>query len=116
MKAGYIVSKPLADSYRYDLVIDDGKKLRKVQVRTGRLREGSVIFNCFSTHSQRGGGAQTRPYHGEVDFIAVHCPQTGKTYLIPESELAHSQMHLRVDPTVNRQDRHIHWAAQYELP
>jgi len=114
-RSGYIVSKPLGDSHRYDLVIDDGERLSRVQVKTGRLRGGSIRFNCYSSHSHRGGSA-SRSYHGEVDFIAVYCPQTGKAYLTPEAELVNTQMHLRVDPTVNRQDWHIRWATRYELP
>ena len=46
------------------------------------------------------GGVAARPYLGEVDFFAVHCPETGMTYLIPESDLGRTRMHLRVEPTI----------------
>lgn len=110
---GYIVSKPLGDSHRYDLIIDDGETLSRVQVKTGRLVNGSVAFHCYSTHFHRG--ASMRSYRGEVDYIGVYCPQTGESYLVPESEFVESTMHLRVAPTVNRQDRHIRWAERYRL-
>lgn len=105
----------MRDSLRYDLVIDDGTALSRVQVKTGRLRRGAVVSNCYSSHTHRGG-ISARPYFGEVDFIAVWCPQTGTAYLVLEAELVSSRMSLRVDPTVNRQVQKIRWAARYKLP
>ena len=40
IEAGYAVSKPFGENQRYDLVIDDGETLARVQVKTGRLRNG----------------------------------------------------------------------------
>ncbi len=113
-RAGYIVSKPLGDSHRYDLVIDDGEILARVQVKTGRLTSGSIRVACCSTHAHRGG-PKTRSYRGQIDYIGVFCPQTGDSYLVPETEIVDTYMHLRVAPTVNRQDRHIRWASRYKL-
>lgn len=112
-RAGYIVSKPLGDSHRYDLLIDDGETLSRVQVKTGRLAHGLIRVACCSSHAHRGGAA--RSYRGEIEFLGVFCPQTGDVYMVPESEIVDSFMHLRVDPTVNRQDRHIRWASRYKL-
>jgi hypothetical protein len=113
-RAGYIVSKPLGDSHRYDLIIDDGQTLSRVQVKTGRLTDqGAIRVSCCSSHAHRGG--TTRPYRGEIEYIGVFCPQTGEAYLVPESEIVNSYMHLRVAPPVNRQDRHIRWASRYKL-
>jgi hypothetical protein len=112
---GYLVSKPLGDSHRYDLIIDDGEALYRVQVKTGRLgKNGSIRVACCSSHSHRGG-VSTRSYRGEIDYIGVFCPQTGAAYLVPESEIVDSFMHLRVAPTINRQSRNIRWASQYKL-
>jgi hypothetical protein len=113
-RAGHIVSKPLGDSYRYDLIFDDGEKLYRVQVKTGRLYGGSIRFAASSSHFHRGG-VSARTYHGQVDFIGVFCPQTGHVYMVPESEFGNSKMHLRVTPTGNGQDKHIRWASRYRL-
>jgi hypothetical protein len=112
-RAGYIVSKPLGDSHRYDLIIDDGEMLSRVQVKTGRLNLGAIRVSCCSSHRHRGG--TSRSYRGEIEFIGVFCPQTGESYLVPESEIVDTFMHLRVAPTVNRQDRRIRWASRYKL-
>jgi PD-(D/E)XK endonuclease len=42
-EAGYIVSLPLGDGHLYDLVIDDGTRLYRVQCKTARLQAGGVI-------------------------------------------------------------------------
>lgn len=112
-RVGYIVSKPLGDSHRYDLIIDDGQTLSRVQVKTGRLTSGAIRVSCCSSHTHRGGAP--RPYRGQIEYIGVFCPQTGEVYLVPESDIVDSYMHLRVDPTVNRQDRNIRWASRYKL-
>jgi len=114
-RAGYLVSKPLGDSHRYDLIIDDGERLARVQVKTGRLHAGVVKFNCSSSHSHRGGSA-SRAYHGEIEFLAVYCPETGETYLLPEGEIGNTKMHIRITPTTNQQRKNIHWAQTYKLP
>ncbi len=41
-RAGYAVSKPLGENQRYDLIADDGERLHRVQVKTGRVRDGVV--------------------------------------------------------------------------
>jgi hypothetical protein len=112
-RSGYIVSKSLGDSHRYDLIIDDGETLSRVQVKTGRLNLGSIRVSCCSSHRHRG--RTSRSYRGQIEFIGVFCPQTGDSYLVPESEIVDTFMHLRVAPTVNRQDRHIRWASRYKL-
>jgi hypothetical protein len=114
-EAGYFVSKPVGENARYDFIADDGVKLWRIQVKTGRLRRGVVQFNCYSSHAHRGGPG-CRPYFGQVDFIAVYCPQTRKMYLVPESDLVASKAHLRIAPTRNGQSRTVRWAAEYELP
>ena len=42
IEAGYSVSIPFGDNDRYDLVLDTGNKLRRVQCKTGWI-EGDVV-------------------------------------------------------------------------
>jgi hypothetical protein len=111
--AGYLVSRPFGENCRYDLIADDGERLHRVQVKTGRLRNGVIVFNCYSSHAHRGG--PMRPYFGQVEYLAVYCPQNEKVYLLPEQELTASTAHLRVSPTRNNMAKTIRWAAQFEL-
>jgi hypothetical protein len=113
---GYLVSTPFGENHRYDLIADDGERLLRIQVKTGRLMDGFIKFASSSMHyHRRSGKSACRPYFGQIEYLAVFCPQTGKVYLVPESELVASQGHLRIAPTRNRQARNIRWAAEYEL-
>ena len=108
---GYKVLIPFGDGSRYDLVLDTGEKLVKVQVKTGRLREGRVIFQTSSNNKGYG----RKSYHGEVDYLGVYCPQNDTSYLVPVSLTGSSQMTLRLDPTKNNQSGKVKLAADYEL-
>jgi len=97
-EAGYAISVPFGENTRYDLVIDDGNGLSRVQCKTGRLRDGAVRFPTCSTygHHLRPSTAR-RDYIGEVDCFAVHCPETDGVYLIPiEAVSTRTRAALRV--------------------
>jgi len=116
VEAGYYVSKPFGENQRYDLIIDDGATLARVQVKTGRLRGGVIVFSCCSTHGHRRSRLKSRPYFGQIEYLAVYCPDVEKVYLLPEQELTSSTAHLRLSPTRNNMEKMIRWAAQFELP
>ncbi len=113
MEAGYAVSKPFGESSRYDLIADDGETLFRIQVKTGRLRGAVIKYSCSSSHTHRGGAQQ--PYFGQVDLLAIYCPETRKVYLLPESQLVATSAHLRVAPTKNGMTKGVRWADQFEL-
>ncbi len=115
--AGYAVSKPFGENQRYDLIADDGDRLHRVQVKTGRVRRGVVKFSCSSTHGhRRTGNLATRPYTGQIEFLAVYCPESGKVYVIPEAELTRSAINLRLVAPRNNMVKTIRWASRYERP
>jgi hypothetical protein len=117
VRHGYLVSIPFGENQRYDFIADDGAQLLRIQVKTGRMRKGAIQFRCCSSHQhRRSGPTSSRPYFGEIDYLAVYCPQNGKVYMVPEKEMVRTHGHLRLTPTANGQRSHIRWAAQYELP
>jgi hypothetical protein len=116
-EAGFAVSVPFGENTRYDLIADDGVRLRRVQCKTGRLRSGAIRFavcSCYGHHFRPGNAR--RDYHGEVDDFAVYCPDNQRVYLVPIGDLpVTTQAALRVEPTRNRQAKRIRMAAAYEL-
>jgi hypothetical protein len=74
---------------------------------------GAILYSCSSSHAHRKGGS--RPYFGEIDYLAVYCPETQKVYLLPEQELTATKAHLRVSPTRNKMAKTIRWASLFEL-
>ena len=115
--AGFGVLLPFGENTRYDLVIDDGVKLARVQCKTGRIRGSCVIFATCSTYGHHRAPKQARrSYHGQVDFFAVYCPDNGEVYFVPIEDLqTHSSAMLRLEPTRNGQRRGVRYAAPYRL-
>ncbi len=108
---------PLGENTRYDLALEFDTRLVRVQCKTGRLRNGAVLFaacSCYGHH--RNPANARRDYAGQVDHFAVYCPQTSGVYLIPIADLPNRVSGaLRVTPPRNNQRRFIRFAADYEI-
>jgi hypothetical protein len=116
-RAGYALLLPFGENTRYDLAIDDGRRLLRVQCKTGRLRRGSVRFSVCSNYAHhRTPRNVRRHYLGEIDAFAIFCPETSGVYLIP---IEHIQLKaegaLRIDAPLNNQRRRIRLASDYEI-
>jgi hypothetical protein len=111
-----VVLRPLCDGGRYDLVIDTGEKLLRVQCKWASLRTGVLIAPCrTSRHTPRGYVRTTYAPH-EIDALGAYAPATGTCYLIPVEEVeGRAMISLRVAPTRNRQALKVRWARDYEL-
>ena len=114
---GLGVLVPFGENARYDLVIDDGTSLSKVQCKTGRLRNGAVRWSVCSNYGHhRNPRVSQRDYHGEVDFFGVYCSETEGVYLVPIAELpVRRQGTLRVEPAKNCQRKFVRPASEYEI-
>jgi PD-(D/E)XK endonuclease len=114
---GYDLLVPFGENTRYDLVIDDGERLSKVQCKTGRIRHGAVVFKACSSYAHHANPKQRFRRYGEaVDYYGVHCPDNGGVYLVPAAEFCdHFEVALRVEPPKNFQRRRIRYGAKYEI-
>ena len=106
----------LADQQRYVLVIDEGGRFLRVQVKTGRLHNGAVMFNPCSIDSRsKAGGCVRKGYAEEVELFGVYCPENGKCYLVPVGDVPKTACYLRTELPKNGQKTHLRWAEQYEV-
>jgi hypothetical protein len=99
---------------RYDLAVDEGNRLVRIQCKTGTLRNGCIVFKTCITDARRplGDGG----YHGQIDAFGVYCPQTQRVYLVPIEVVPSKNFgYLRVEPPLNGQVWRIRWAREYEL-
>jgi hypothetical protein len=113
---GLIVLRPLIEGGRYDLVIDIGKQLLRVQCKWATQR-GGVLETRTSTsrHTPRGYVRSTYSA-AEIDAVAVFSPDTEACYLIPIAEVeGNATVSLRLAPTLNNQATNVRWARDYEL-
>jgi hypothetical protein len=111
-RAGYLISFPIGENSRYDMIIDKDGKLSRVQVKTGRIRNGAILFNTYSSHYHRKGGA-CKSYTDQIDFFGVCCHELKSVYLIPIADTAPRSGSLRVRPTKNGQHSQVRRAQPY---
>jgi hypothetical protein len=121
LEVGYSVLTPFGDNSRYDLVIEDADgQFWRVQCKTGWVEnDGAYIqFKTASSYYHTKAGRMShgsRDYRGQVDYFAAYCPRTGKVYLIPVDHVGTVHASLRLLPTVNKQEKNVRWAKDYEL-
>ena len=111
-QAGYIVSIPWGDNARYDLVIDNDGILKRVQVKTGRVKDGCIKFRVCSSNIRT---RITEDYHGQIDYFGVFVPELNKCYLVPVELSSYTAMFLRLEPPKNNQKKNVNWATGYEI-
>ena len=116
-EVGYEISVPFGENTRYDLVIDDGVRLSRVQCKSGRLRGGAVRWAACSSYAHHSSSREPRrDYIGQIDFFGIYCPATERVYLVPIEDVpVKREGALRVDPPKNGQRKFIREAAKYEL-
>jgi hypothetical protein len=114
---GLSIFMPFGENTRVDLISDNGSRLSRIQCKTGRLRNGSVVFRACSTYGHHPNPKLVRRgYSGEIDEFAVYCPELGSVYLVPIEDIG-TQMAvmLRVAPPRNNQYKRVRLAAAYEI-
>lgn len=114
LKLGYLVSKPLVQSSKYDFVVDINHKLYKVQVKTGTLKENAYIeFATSTSHTNTKGTINLAYSEDDVDFFATM--YEGECYLIPIQNCGKRAQRLRIVPTKNGQTKGVTFAKDYHL-
>ena len=116
-EAGNVVSVPFGENTRYDLIADDGVRLLRVQCKTGRLRDGAVVFRPSSSYAHHASPRVIRRrYEGQIDYFGVYCVDNGGVYLVPIEDVTTTWMAmLRVEPARNGQKRGIRLTADYQM-
>jgi hypothetical protein len=113
---GLSVYIPFGDSDRYDLVVDDGKALSRVQCKTGSWINGTVRFNLFTSTVNADGRVDPGYTAEEIDVYAVYSRRTDDAYWIPIRETGSGEMRLRVEePHPKAPTSRIDWARDYTL-
>lgn len=110
--AGYLVSVPFGSGHKYDLIVDDSTRLYRVQCKTGRVKNGVLIFCAYS---QSGNGSVKMSYRGLADLFAVLNPVDDKVYLIPVDDVGVTEVSLRFAPALNKQAQGVRWAEFHLL-
>jgi len=78
-KMGYDVSIPITESASYDLIVDVGEKLKKVQVRYSSVKE--IPLRRIHSNSKGYVVKKTKPH--AYDWLYIY-KSNGEEYLVKE--------------------------------
>lgn len=89
LQLGYVVSQPLVQDSKYDLIVDVNNKLIRLQIKTARPNVKnkfgeSIKFNCRSTTNNVRECKQRYYSVDEVDYFATYWKN--EVFLIPVNE------------------------------
>jgi hypothetical protein len=115
IELGYYVSVPLMD-YRYDLVLDDGKKLWRVQIKYANRKphnsNGAVTVQL--TYETRKRRRIVTYNSSEVDALVVYLPKIDKLCWFPTDVFVGKRgLNVRIDQPKNSQSKKIVMASSY---
>lgn len=114
VKLGIGVFRPVAEGGRYDLVLDLGRRLLRVQCKYAPLVNGAVLVRIYSTRRTASGLVRRRYTTREIDAVAAYCPELDTCYLLPAGRFAaNQQVLLRVARARNNQESRVHRADDY---
>jgi len=111
---GHCVSRPLDTTCPYDLVAEMTGKLKRIQIKTGRVRNGVVLFNT----SRNPNGYDRRNYlKCKIHYFAVFVQKLNRVFLIPYADIKHLKggASLRLKRPKNGQSDKIRFAKQYRF-
>jgi hypothetical protein len=113
---GLTVLRPLCEGRRYDLVIDLEPALLRVQCKMARCVRGVLAIRLETCRYTPNGYVRTHYSTAEIDAIGAFSPELGRCYLLPMSAIkGRRSLHLRLQPTGNKQAERINWAREHEL-
>jgi hypothetical protein len=110
---GFDVLVPFGSGHPYDLAVDLGDLVLKVQCKTAWLTAGGTCLTFNSRSTDHGGGR--RSYEGLADLFGVFLPPRDTVYVVPLDSVAGFAGRMRLEPTRNNQRRGVRFAAEFEI-
>ena len=96
-RRGYDVFLPLTESASYDLIIDIGKKLKRIQVRFTSI-EGVDLRNI---HSNSKGYVVKKPKANDYDWLYIF-KKDGEEYLLKKCLSGRRYFKPRIEDIINK--------------
>jgi PD-(D/E)XK endonuclease len=112
-----VVSRPVTDFSRYDLVVDVEGKLHRVQVKYADGKSPAQTTGSASArlYSVSGGKKKQLYDFADVDAFIIYMPATDKVYWVPiEMCAGKSFLYLRYEPARNGQRKYCLAASDFE--
>ena len=116
IELGADVYPAFGENTRSDMIVDNGDELIRVQAKTGRYKDGKVVFNTEGWWSNTNSNNKTTYDKDCIDMFAVYCPDLNGGvgyYCVDVEEAPKGDMGIRIEPTENGQTKGIRWAKDY---
>lgn len=112
LELGYMISVP-ESPMRYDFILDTGKNLFKVQVKTCHVDEfkEKISFKTSSTYITSRGVISHSYLEDGIDYFCTW--YNDECYLVPVKKCGVGEKTLRLLPTRNGQTKNISFAKDY---
>lgn len=113
---GLSVLKPLTEHETYDLALDLGERIWRVQCKWATLKDRVVHVHVGRCRTSKRGYVRTTYQAGDLDALAAYCQALHKCYLLPaKMVVGRHSIQLRTAPARNNQQAAINFASDYEL-
>jgi hypothetical protein len=112
---GAVVSKPTTE-VRYDLIVDLGGKLDRVQVKyAGGRTPGASGSVSVALRTYTGNKNKFKTYQdGEVDYLLIYIPKVDRIVkLLPPLFVGKPSISIRLEPTRSGQRKGLTLAADH---
>lgn len=116
LSKGYIVSKPSTDCCRYDMIIDDGVDLIRIQVKyAGGKNSNSTGNTVVNLRKEYKNGKSKNGYtKEEVDAIVLYIPQIDEVCYFPIEMLEGKKtLTIRYEKAKNNQVKNVIYAKDF---
>ena len=116
MQQGFKVCFPYGEDCKYDMIVDTGKKLYRVQCKTASAlsnKEDGFKFKTRSIVITTHGAKASSYSENEIDVFAT--VYEGQCYVIPVQDCGANEKTLRFHYPANGQRKGIALAADYKL-
>ncbi len=114
---GIVVSRPMLEARRYDLIFDVAHRLVRVQCKWAQCK-GDVVGVSIVTyrHSPTRGPVRSTYSAEEIDGLALYCHDLDRCFFVPiDAVEGQKYLHLRLTPARNNQVSGVRLASDYPL-
>jgi hypothetical protein len=117
IRHGMTVLRPLNEGRRYDLAIDTGSHILRVQCKWAPKRGDVIVLRARTCRFTPTSGYVRTTYDAhDIDGVAAYCPDVDGCFYIPIAEMAgRGDLHLRLAPARNHQQVGVTMAATYRF-
>ena len=112
----YVVSKPLGDNAPYDLIVDDGITLKKVQVKSRAVRDNKIAVEMWTLPGSGKNTTRVDYTPNSFDEVFVYVPELKRAAIFNWDLIKdRSTVNLRLEKPKNNQKKNITMFEDYEI-